>query len=908
MKRVLFLAVLAAFTFGSRAAMAFDEVVHYAVVYAVAIANGLSPEDATLVATASYSLDENDATTAYSESLRTQEIRSLRPSTSLSELPHMRSGQVFHALTSEENRRKIEAAHIARIRRVRNDIGEPGTPEQKRQRELLYFGQYLHFVADLVVHPNDPFLGHAAENKLGISPDRADLFPDKMQIAIALLGEKIREFGTRDIRPTPPARLREFPRELHPNREIDFALRRVAGAVMESYARSYQTADDTQRVALASSEISRILRNSNLPNGARAIPKFRPLLLDSDGEPLGGIDSNNRNFGSARRVDLLPFADALANSDELRRERQYAFRVQGVRASAGSVAVVTATLAQGRIDKIDAEVRRAATWLPPLSPGGVALNPRLEIPNSIGTPLRLTLDDRELVLETSIGRYAFEGVTARSFATVARALAIGQIPFVTIGTLPSSRPGYARVTYSPAFEGTAKGAALYYADVQFKGIFANFPFGESYGLNRAGDSLVAGFPGAGGEFTRFWITSSNIKLTEKDGSLMPAKHGMRILSETTLRREVRTDPEIEAYADTLTRRWDQIAERLEPFRAVERLARATAIAFWAREHQVEIDPFVLLLPPQSAITPTYASIVVESTTAAVTGGIALTPEDRRTTLGRQLMSLLTAQMSSWEQMGFAPWMGRLAILGLGVAYIGISVAIPGVFLWLIVRAGLRDSGGRLRYCDSLLMWLVVSLIQIVIVIVLSPLLFDEWLSSFDSEFLALAVTFGIFPLLLSAVLKRGSADFPGIRARLRGVTSGVGDLDAVLRARPAVRLATVFLGLFGPVSASVLGMGLTLFTVGLVGSGPAATLNSAATYQLATLDAVSRALVSLVPSTSAPGAFRIFLVPHSLLKTFQPPYERHHYSTDSDGKDEFHGRSQNPNRHQWPMTRKGNAC
>jgi hypothetical protein len=44
---------------------------------------------------------------------------------------------------------------------------------------MVRFGQYLHFVADLAVHPNDPLIGHGIR---GHDPDRADLHADKMRI------------------------------------------------------------------------------------------------------------------------------------------------------------------------------------------------------------------------------------------------------------------------------------------------------------------------------------------------------------------------------------------------------------------------------------------------------------------------------------------------------------------------------------------------------------------------------------------------------------------------------------------------------------------------------------------------------------------------------------------------------
>ena len=213
------------------------------------------------------------------------------------------------------------------------------------------------------------------------------------------------------------------------------------------------------------------------------------------------------------------------------------------------------------------------------------------MPGGLGKPVRITLDGAALVLVTSKGRYVFKDIDPRSFATLARTVSSGEVPSITIGTIPSERDGYARVLYSPSLIGTWEGAALYDSDVLFKALFSRLPFGPDYVFNQPKSALYRAFPGSpqGGSM-RLWITSKRVVLEERGGVLVPAHHGMRILSETFLDGRSQEDPEMEAYAAKLTAEWDRLAEKIWPFRAVEDMARATAIVFWARSESVPIDP------------------------------------------------------------------------------------------------------------------------------------------------------------------------------------------------------------------------------------------------------------------------------------------------------------------------------
>jgi hypothetical protein len=871
--RYLRLVLVAAAWFGLQSAPvhAFDEVFHYTMVYAAAAAMGFSREEADVIARASYSLDDNDSTTAFSVTLLGREgIEVGRQQYKLVNAPHMQSGQVFHALS--EQRSMIEQAHLARIRRVFNDPQEPGTSDQKHLRQLVYLGEYLHFVADMVVHPKDPFLGHGPQ---GHFPDRADLHPDQLRIALHLMSEKVQEFregqqsGGRGLRATAPAELTKVP-----TRIVDAAnnqmLEQVAQSVADSWEKSYpkdrqdgkglvaNALGDTyidllekERIARAASEAARVLNANGLQ-----YPVYQKIELDSNGEPIGvcgrttGCDRSAANamFGTAKGINVVPFAAALAESNALREERQVSVGMAAIR-GLGAVPPNPASewasnLTQSTIDQI----RKAAAWVPPSAPGGVALDPRLAMPSGIGMPQRIEATDDALYIVNSNGkRFLFKGISARSFATVARAIAAGQIPFVTIGTDPSDRVGYARVTYAPAFAGTVEGYILYHADLQFKRIFARLPFEGSQPAWAA--QLVKDYPGPGGEFLRFWITSSDIKLDLDGDRLVPVANGMRILSETRLHFSVQSDPEMENYTDNLTRHWDDIASELWPFRGVEVLARTTAIVFWARDHGVDIDPIILLMPPRAAITPDYAPLVaVLDNSLRIAGGVALTPEDKSTLPGRAFLTKLRKRTSTE---------GNTSVLFGALAVLIVVMTVPALCYWFLIRS-LAGGALQLKYVQSLRLWGMLYLAQVTIVFVLSPLISGDTLSFFDRDLVALLSTFVAFPILLFAVTYR-----------LIGRTS---PLAEELHRRHSVRLAVLALGLAGPVLAGQLGNALAVFTAAIGGLAPTPGLNYVLTSELATDDAF---LQSLVGTYMKPGNQQISYLPvqRSLIEVQRSQYQ-----------------------------------
>jgi hypothetical protein len=914
MKRA-FAVAFALIAFATLPARAFDRVVHYDVVYAVAIANHFSPHDAAIIARASQSLDDNLSTTAFDPKLLPKEIGQVASGeVALSELPHMRSGQVFHALTEE--RTLVEQAHIARIEAALHD------PNISHDRQLLYLGEYLHFVADVVVHPTDPMLGHARE---GHEPDRADLNPEKLTIATALLDEKVRAFQQDSesgdaqhpaLVPTQPIEIERVPDRLYYG-DPDKAklLNQVDKAVVDSWARTYpsetgcsstmdcagklerdltaplrqsqtgisdedvraaadlySTANEEARQARAASEIARVLNQNGetytvyhsglAATEATASPghtyqdytgesqraEHAAIPLDANGEPTGSIAQ--REFG-ASPVTTTPFADTLAGKSELHSERERAALVTEFRASADA-AVSDVKREVGfdvPQDIIDSE-RKAAVWVPPSSPGGIALDPRLDLPlDDLGTPQKIETDGVAIFLVTDRGRYRFDDVSLRSFATIARTIAVGQIPYLSIGSEPSSRPGYARVTYAPALQGTVEGHALYDADIQFKTIFAKLPLSNQPTAQSIAP-LFADFPGAGGDFVRFWITSSDVVLLHDGDRLVTANPGMRINSETRLNFATRSDPEMEAYTAKLTEHWADLAHALPSFRAVQRLALTTAIVFWARDHGVAIDPVILTVPPETSLTPDYAPLVgALDTNFVIAGGVALTPEDRETALGHVFLSEIGILLNRGADLPL--WVARIYLGLVGIAISALALVLPGFLLWRIAGAS--------TFRGAVAVWAGVCLAQIVIVAFLGSLILGDALSFFDRNFLALLSTLVLFPVLLFA----GSKRWLGVR----------------FDTQPWRRRAALALGLFGPLVAGSLGLGIACATIAATGPVPSPTLNRVLTAEVSPYEAFGEGLATMAFAPGARAGY-IIPVPRSLMETQRPDFILHHFSGD----------------------------
>jgi len=840
MKRIILILVI---LFPAIPVYAFDKVAHHIVLYRVVIDAGLPPEEAELIANASQSLDENDSTTAFSFGKIPSEAMDLtrgamdwKLAKTFRNLPHMKNGQVFHAMTSPENRQIIEQYHLRRIQQLSTNPTAVGTREQTRRRELLYLGQYLHFVADEVVHPDNPLIGHAME---GTKPDHVDTDAHKLRTMMALMRHKLVKFKAGELPMTHPSQLK------NPIAPLSTKLEKVASAVENAWRpefcneigkmwdnRSFDFFHvyDTEHYANAAARVGRAVGGDYIP--------FRKIAMDQNGDPIETAE-NRARFGSIRSIEILPMTSMLDHNEALVSERN----------------ATIARLAQTGFQKVTeagATGVRTQTkmWLPPSSPGGIALDPGLALPDEIGEIIRVTFDKRRVILVTESGRYPVPHVNPRMMATVLRTVAAGQVPYLSIGTETSDRKGYARVTYAPMLQGTREGAIMFRADIQFKAIFGGLPFGRDYALNVEGDKIATGFPGPGGEALLMWITASQIELELKDGALLTTEsgHGMRILGETTLMNDIVSDPTLDAYAEKLTDNWRKLTEKVWEFEAVEQIALATALTFYIRNHKIPTDPVLLSLPPKEDHTPDYVPLLaMEGEHRGVTGGVALTPEEKAMTTGRSFLffnspMFLPQPGPNGEEDVRPRWLRNrwlfIPLCLVALVVVGIATGLPA---WVIVCLGIGRVAGYTPLRSFLVkVWLRALLTQGLLSIVALPIISAGWLPSFDRDFAALLVTWiaGPAALLIWSQVYRGSKGWWYLFRKSRA-------------------LLTAY-GLVIPMTTAVMAMVSALLTVSVMGVVPGHTGEFILTCELAPVNLAGNAVA--VAGWTAKGEFIVLPV------------------------------------------------
>ena len=146
-----------------------DELEHRHLTYIVARAIGFSPEEAEIISAASWSMDENDQTVAYTNTEALKSAAMLRGNVP-AQKPVATSGDLkdvfkfsdyplrgfaIHALASPGARDAMRAHYTQEVQRE--------IAEGKRMDALVHAGMLVHFIVDCYVHPQDPLVGHFLE-------------------------------------------------------------------------------------------------------------------------------------------------------------------------------------------------------------------------------------------------------------------------------------------------------------------------------------------------------------------------------------------------------------------------------------------------------------------------------------------------------------------------------------------------------------------------------------------------------------------------------------------------------------------------------------------------------------------------------------------------------------------------
>lgn len=230
-----------------------------------------------------------------------------------------------------------------------------------------------------------------------------------------------------------------------------------------------------------------------------------------------------------------------------------------------------------------------------------------------------------------------------------------------------------------------------------------------------------------------------------------------------------------------------------------------------------------------------------------------------------------------DQATSAPWLNRLLFGGLSLLFVSI-VLVVGAWptLWLVRR--ITASGGhKVRFRDCFIAWTVAVTYELILAALVTLLVDGAWLSRFDRDFLAFLVTICAAPPLL----------WFGLRRRLPAADKDWTAVDAESHqaSHPTARLLlTAYSFLVAP-AAGCVGLGLAVLTIAVTGAVPTPLLETVLTAELAPLDVLGRATISV--SATPEGELQILPFPVALRNVFRPPWQFEAQQPEVPPRDDF---------------------
>jgi hypothetical protein len=247
-------------------AMAYERDLHYDTVYSLLLLSGVKEEDALWIARASQSLDENAETSPIPE-----------VDAGKSPLWAVRA-RMWHSLPPFIDNPEANKQYL---QRRLNELYKRARYEKDLLTAKIYFGQYLHALADVVSHGEyGAFFGHIRDWKAPDIP--GPLKQDKTLMTVNLLVEEIARFQRERFRETPT---------IVPNKHIQA----VVSAL--KYAAPSDSESIGTREEVARQRMEQELRNAGAPI---QIPKWgtgnvKSIPFDGEGKvKVGYIDNNGK--------------------------------------------------------------------------------------------------------------------------------------------------------------------------------------------------------------------------------------------------------------------------------------------------------------------------------------------------------------------------------------------------------------------------------------------------------------------------------------------------------------------------------------------------------------------------------------------------------------------------------------
>ena len=393
------------------------------------------------------------------------------------------------------------------------------------------------------------------------------------------------------------------------------------------------------------------------------------------------------------------------------------------------------------------EARRAAGGSGEV--GGVALEGGVRFPAG-ATPAALYAARGRLYARAGGRDLLVDGVDPAEFAVFLRGTVLaGRAPQISIGTEPSGRAGYQRVSYSGGIRNTAVGEALLRADLKLKGVLAGIGMGAGGRKVGRTQEFLWSFPDpAGLRWVRLWLTGGEASMSLDGGRLYAATPRMRLNYELGVRDRAVRDPEVDRFVEEFNQRWPEVAADVPEFRRLEGLALAAALAHWVADSECVVSPELWVVPFARGRTPEYvpAYLGVAGPGLIGSGGVSLHGEGGpRPSLGA-VLAYAAARVVPDAEEDPAGSAGLAALVFVGLLASGL---LPALF----IRRALPVLRRRRLFALSLKIWVsALALLWLADAAVSAPA--GGLLGPFDSEFLCLLALLALPLALLHLLIRR----------------------------------------------------------------------------------------------------------------------------------------------------------
>ena len=379
----------------------------------------------------------------------------------------------------------------------------------------------------------------------------------------------------------------------------------------------------------------------------------------------------------------------------------------------------------------------------------------------------------------------FQDVDPAEFAIALRTIALGnQAPVLTIGTEPSDREGYMKVSYSPGIYNNSIGRTMMFADQKFKGLFLHIGLGNGGTSSGPQQVFFSTFPELGGHAERLWFTTRQVEFRQEDGRFVVPGTFLDLNYEAVLRDQSVRDPDVEKFIQEFKQRERAIEDEVPEFAQLEKVAHTVALARWVATSKTPVSEGVWVMPFDPVETPGY---VRAAAGGHYSGGVDLSGQ-RGVNLGLGVLipfSLEGQLTGHLRGLGFGPW---ALLLGLLFS----TVAIFLLMIWL------RRSQCGTSLKTAIVVWLSLLGLLAAVDVLASDFLIPFFLGKFDAEFLSflliIAAPAVALRFLLSSRLAnlRGISNVSGMVPWIRSAALGLlASLSLALLSVGVVRLVTL---------------------------------------------------------------------------------------------------------------------